>query len=82
VVDTKVYATSYKFYSFELSPVICEDPSEYVESVYDTLHELDRCFLRDVYYWHSFHPFDVSIVMNKNMNPPGALGKMLTISIP
>jgi hypothetical protein len=56
MVDTKVYVASYKILSFELSPVIYEDPSGYVEPVYDTLQELDRCFLRGVYHWHSFHP--------------------------
>jgi hypothetical protein len=55
MVDTKVCVTSYKFCSFELSPIICEDLSGYAKHVYDTLQELDSCFLRDVYYWHSFH---------------------------
>jgi hypothetical protein len=56
MVDTKVYATSYKFCSFELSPIIYKDSSRYAEPVYDTLQELDRCFLHDFYHWHSFHP--------------------------
>jgi hypothetical protein len=56
MVDIKVYTTSYKFCSFELSLVICKDPPMYTEHVYDILQELDRCFLRDVYHWHSFHP--------------------------
>jgi hypothetical protein len=30
----------------------------------------------------SIHLANVSIVTNKNMNPPGALGKMRTMSIP
>jgi hypothetical protein len=56
MMDTKVCDASYKFCSFELSPVICEDPSGYAELIYDTLQELDHCFLHDVYHWHSFHP--------------------------
>jgi hypothetical protein len=49
-VDTKVLTTSYEFCSFELSPIICEDPLGYAEHVYDTLQELNRCVLHDVYY--------------------------------
>jgi hypothetical protein len=30
----------------------------------------------------SIHLVKVSIAMNNNLNPPGALGKMLTVSIP
>jgi hypothetical protein len=56
VVDTKVCAASNKFCSIELSPIIREDPPRYVELVYDTLQELDYCFLCDVYHLHSFHP--------------------------
>jgi hypothetical protein len=55
MVDTEVCATSCKFCSFELSPIVCEDPLGYTELVYDTLQELDRCILSDVHYWHSFH---------------------------
>jgi hypothetical protein len=77
MVDTKVCATSYKFCSFELSPIICEDLSGYAKHVYDTLQELDSCFLRDVYYCiASIYLVNVSITINKNLNPPGALGKM------
>jgi hypothetical protein len=47
-----------QFFSFKLSPIICEDPPGYAEPVYDTLHELDCCFLCDVYHWYSFHPLD------------------------
>jgi hypothetical protein len=50
--------TSYKFCSFKLSPIICENLLGYVEPVYDTLQEFDCCVLGDVYYWHSFHPLD------------------------
>jgi hypothetical protein len=56
MVDTKVCATTYKFCSFELSPVIYEDPYGYEKPIYDTLQELDRCFLCNVYHWHNFHP--------------------------
>jgi hypothetical protein len=42
MVDTKISATSYKFCYFELSPVICQNPSEYTELVYDALQELDH----------------------------------------
>jgi hypothetical protein len=45
-----------QIFSFELSLIICEDSSGYIEHVYDTLQEFDRCFLRDVYHWHSFYP--------------------------
>jgi hypothetical protein len=56
MMDIEVYVASYKFCSFERSPVICEYPSGYAEPVYDTLQELDRCFLHDVYHWHNLHP--------------------------
>jgi hypothetical protein len=56
MVDNKVYTTPYKLCSFELSPVIYEDPSRYTKPVYDNLQELDHCFLCDVYHWHNFHP--------------------------
>jgi hypothetical protein len=48
MVDIKICATSYKFCSFELNPIIYEDLSGYVEPVYDTLQEFDRCILCDV----------------------------------
>jgi hypothetical protein len=56
MVDTKICVASYKFCSFELSSVICQNPSGYAEPLYDALQELDRCFLRDICHWHSFHP--------------------------
>jgi hypothetical protein len=56
MVDTKVCTTSYRFYSFQLSPIICEDPFGYAKSVYDTLQEFDYWFLCYVHHWHSFHP--------------------------
>jgi hypothetical protein len=55
MVDTKIYATSYKFCSFKLSLIICQNPSEYDKPVYDALQELDRSFLHDICHWHSFH---------------------------
>jgi hypothetical protein len=64
MVDTKVCATSYNFCSFKLSPVICADPSGYAEPVYDTLQELDRCFLHDDH-WHSFHPLGECVDYDK-----------------
>jgi hypothetical protein len=48
-----------------LSPIISEDPLGYAEPVYDTLHELDCCVLRDVHYWHSFHPLDERLDSDK-----------------
>jgi hypothetical protein len=82
MVNTKVYVVSYKFYSFELSSIICEDPYGYAEPVYDTLQELDHCFFSDIYHCiASIHLVNALIVMNKNLNPPGALGKMPTMSI-
>jgi hypothetical protein len=58
MVDTKVSATSHKLCSFELSLIICQNPSRYAKPVYDSLQELDRCFLHDIHHWHSFHPLD------------------------
>jgi hypothetical protein len=57
MMDTEVCATSYKLCSFELSPVICEDPPRYAEPIYDALQKLDSCFLRDVYHLHDLYPF-------------------------
>jgi hypothetical protein len=83
MVDTKVGAASHKLCSFELSPVICQNPFGYDEPVYDALQELDHCFLLDIHYWYrSIHFVNVLIATNKNLNPPGALGKMPTMSIP
>jgi hypothetical protein len=56
MMDTKVCTVSYKFCSFELSPIISEDPLGYAEPVYDTLQEFDHYVLGDIYYWHNFHP--------------------------
>jgi 2-iminoacetate synthase ThiH len=61
MVNTKVCTASCKFCSFELIPIICEDPSRYVKPVYDTLQELDCYILRDVYYWHDLHPLGKSV---------------------
>jgi hypothetical protein len=48
MMDTEVCARSNKLFSFELSPVIYEDPPRHVEPVYDALQEPDHCFLHDV----------------------------------
>jgi hypothetical protein len=83
MVDVKVYTTSYKFYSFELSAVICQNPSGYAEPVHHALQELDRRFL--VIFatsMASIHLANVSIMTIKNLNPPGALGSMPMMSIP
>jgi hypothetical protein len=65
MMDTKVHATSYKFHSFELSPIICQNPSRYAEPVYDALQELDRFFLGDICHWHGFHPLDECVNRDK-----------------
>jgi hypothetical protein len=56
MVDVEIYTTSDKLSSFELSPIICEDPLGHTESEYDALQKLDCCILSDVYYWHCLHP--------------------------
>jgi hypothetical protein len=51
-----VESSGNEFCSFELSPIIRENPLGYTEPVYDTLQESDCSFLRDIHYQHSFHP--------------------------
>jgi hypothetical protein len=65
MVDTEVYASSYKFYSFELSPIICEDPLGYAEPIYDTFQELDYCILGDIHDWHGFLPLGECVSSDK-----------------
>jgi hypothetical protein len=55
MVDTKIRAAPYKFCSFELSSIICQNPPGYTESVYNALQELVRCFLCDIHHWHCLH---------------------------
>jgi hypothetical protein len=81
MLDVEICAASCELNSLELSVIICQCPLGYAESVNYTLQEFDRCVLCDVHYWHSFHLVKVSIAMNKNLNPPDALGKAPTMSI-
>jgi hypothetical protein len=84
MVDTKVYATFYKFYSFEPSHVICEDPSGYDTNLCMILCRnltTDSCVMFTTGIT-SIHLVNVSILTNKNLNLPGALDKTPTISIP
>jgi hypothetical protein len=55
-MDTKVHATSYKFHSFQLSSIICQNPPGYAKPIYDTLQELGRCFLHNIDHWHHLRP--------------------------
>jgi hypothetical protein len=83
MMDTKVCGASYKFCSFKPSPAICEDPS----STLNLYMILCRNLTATSYVMFttgitSIHLVNVSITMNKNLNPPGALGKMPMMSIP
>jgi hypothetical protein len=83
MVDTKISSASYKFCSFKLSPVICQNPPGHAEPIYDALRELDPAscvmFTTGI---ASIHLVNVSITMNKNLKPPGALDKMPMMLIP
>jgi hypothetical protein len=50
MMNIEICATPYELGSFELSPIICEDPSGHDKLVQDTLQELYHCLLGDVYY--------------------------------
>jgi hypothetical protein len=56
MVDTKIHVAHYKFCSFELSSVICQNPHGYIEPLYDALQELDCYLLCDVHHWHHLQP--------------------------
>jgi hypothetical protein len=65
MMNTKIRAIPSELCSFELSPIICEDPPGHAEPVYDTLQEFDRYFLGDVYYWHYLHSFGEGVDCNE-----------------
>jgi hypothetical protein len=83
MVDTKIHTTSYKFCSFELSSVICQNPPGMLNLYMMLCRNFTTAscviFTTGI---ASIHLVNVSITTNKNLKPPDALGKMPMKSIP
>jgi hypothetical protein len=79
MVDIKACVTSYKFRSFELSPVIYKDPlgmtNLYMILCRNLIAASCMMFTTGIAF---IHLVNVSIATNKNLNPPGALGRTPT----
>jgi hypothetical protein len=70
MLDAEIRTTSDKLCSFELCTIVYQNPSGHVESVYDTLQELNCCLLGYIYYWHGFHSLIERVNPDEQISEP------------
>jgi hypothetical protein len=83
MIDVEICTTPCELCPFKLNVVICEDPLGYTKSKIILCRYLivASCVMFTIGI-ASIYLVNMSIVMNRNLNPLSALGKAPTISIP